>query len=404
MDNDNDYDVIVVGARCAGSPTAMLLAQQGHRVLMVDRATFPSDTLSTHVVQAPAVAALSRWGLLDAVLATGCPPIETYSFDFGPATISGTPRAVDGYSAAYAPRRYLLDKILLDAARDAGVEVREGFNMDDVLIEDGAAIGIQGHDDAGAVSFRSRVVVGADGRNSHVARIVVAGAYEERARLQYAYYTYWRDLPVDGFEIFIRPDRGFAAAATNEGLTMVVVGWPYAQKEAYKADVETNYLATLQLAPAFAERVAAATRVEPFVGGAVPGFFRVPFGPGWALVGDAGYTKDPITAQGICDAFRDAEACATAIHRSLTGEDSYAAAMAGYQRARDAAAGAIYGFTSELATLAPPPVEMQALIGAIAGNQPAMDAFVSLTAGTVSPTEFFDPANIGRLTGPPVRA
>ena len=401
---DKDYDVIVVGARCAGSPTAMLLAQQGHRVLMVDRATFPSDTLSTHVVQAPAVAALSRWGLLDAVLATGCPPIETYSFDFGPATISGTPRAVDGYSAAYAPRRYLLDKILLDAARDAGVEVREGFNMDDVLIEDGAAIGIQGHDDAGAVSFRSRVVVGADGRNSHVARIVVAGAYEERARLQYAYYTYWRDLPVDGFEIFIRPDRGFAAAATNEGLTMVVVGWPYAQKEAYKADVETNYLATLQLAPAFAERVAAATRVEPFVGGAVPGFFRVPFGPGWALVGDAGYTKDPITAQGICDAFRDAEACATAIHRSLTGEDSYAAAMAGYQRARDAAAGAIYGFTSELATLAPPPVEMQALIGAIAGNQPAMDAFVSLTAGTVSPTEFFDPANIGRLTGPPVRA
>ena len=401
---DKDYDVIVVGARCAGSPTAMLLAQQGHRVLMVDRATFPSDTLSTHVVQAPAVAALSRWGLLDAVLATGCPPIETYSFDFGPATISGRPRAVDGYSAAYAPRRYLLDKILLDAARDAGVEVREGFNMDDVLIEDGAAIGIQGHDDAGAVSFRSRVVVGADGRNSHVARIVVAGAYEERARLQYAYYTYWRDLPVDGFEIFIRPDRGFAAAATNEGLTMVVVGWPYAQKEAYKADVETNYLATLQLAPAFAERVAAATRVEPFVGGAVPGFFRVPFGPGWALVGDAGYTKDPITAQGICDAFRDAEACATAIHRSLTGEDSYAAAMAGYQGARDAAAGAIYGFTSELATLAPPPVEMQALIGAIAGNQPAMDAFVSLTAGTVSPTEFFDPANIGRLTGPPVRA
>jgi flavin-dependent dehydrogenase len=401
---DKDYDAIVVGARCAGSPTAMLLAQHGHRVLLVDRATFPSDTLSTHVVQAPAVAALSRWGLLDAVLATGCPPIGTYSFDFGAATISGTPRAVDGYSAAYAPRRYLLDKILLDAARDAGVEVREGFNMDDVLIEDGAAIGVQGHDAAGGASLRSRVVVGADGRNSHVARMVNAGAYNEQPRLQYAYYTYWRDLPVDGFEIFIRPDRGFAAAATNDGLTMVVVGWPYAQREDYKADVETNYLATLQLAPAFAERVAAATRVEPFTGGAVPGFFRVPFGPGWALVGDAGYTKDPITAQGICDAFRDAEACATAIHRSLTGEESYAAAMAGYQRARDAAAGAIYGFTSELATLAPPPAEMQALIGAIAGNQPAMDDFVSLTAGTVSPAVFFDPANTGRLTGPPVRA
>jgi flavin-dependent dehydrogenase len=236
-----------------------------------------------------------------------------------------------------------------------------------------------------------------------VARIVGAGAYNEQPRLQYAFYTYWRDLPVDGFEIFIRPDRGFAAAATNDGLTMLVVGWPYAQKEAYKADVEANYLATLQLAPAFAERVAAATRAEPFSGGAVPGFFRVPFGPGWALVGDAGYTKDPITAQGICDSFRDAEACATAIHRSLTGEQPYAAAMADYQRSRDAAAGQIYGFTSELATLAPPPAEMQALIGAIAGNQPAVDDFVSVTAGTVSPAEFFDPANIGRLTSPPVR-
>jgi flavin-dependent dehydrogenase len=401
---ENDYDVIVVGARCAGSSTAMLLARQGHRVLLVDRATFPSDTLSTHVVQAPAVAALSRWGLLDAVLATGCPPIETYSFDFGPATISGTPRAIDGHSAAYAPRRYLLDKILLDAARAAGVEVRESFNMDDVLIEDGAAVGIQGHDGNGAVTLRSRMVIGADGRNSHVARIVDARAYNEQPRLQYSYYTYWRDLPVDGFEIFIRPGRGFAAAATNDGLTMVVVGWPYAEKAAYKADVETNYLATLQLVPAFAERVAHATRVEPFSGGAVPGFFRIPFGPGWALVGDAGYTKDPITAQGISDAFRDAEACATAVHQTLTGAQPAAAAMADYQRSRDAAAGPIYGFTSELATLAPPPPEMQALIGVIAGNQPAMDDFVSLNAGTVSPAEFFDPANIARLTGAPVRA
>jgi 2-polyprenyl-6-methoxyphenol hydroxylase-like FAD-dependent oxidoreductase len=139
-------------------------------------------------------------------------------------------------------------------------------------------------------------------------------------------------------------------------------------------------------------------------GGAVPGFFRIPFGPGWALVGDAGYTKDPITAQGISDAFRDAEACATAVHQTLTGAQPAAAAMADYQRSRDAAAGPIYGFTSELATLAPPPPEMQALIGVIAGNQPAMDDFVSLNAGTVSPAEFFDPANIARLTGPPVRA
>jgi 2-polyprenyl-6-methoxyphenol hydroxylase-like FAD-dependent oxidoreductase len=246
---EDDYDVVVVGARCAGSPTAMLLAQQGHRVLLVDRATFPSDTLSTHVVQAPAVAALAKWGLLEEVLATGCPAIATYSFDFGPITISGTPRARDGYSSAYAPRRILLDKILLDAAAAAGVEVREGFNVDDLIIEDGQVTGLRGHDDNGAVTLKAKVVVGADGRNSHLARIVDAATYNEQPAHQCAYYTYWRDLPVDGFEIFIRPDRGFAAAATNDGLTMVVVGWPYAERQQYKFDVEANYLATLQLAP-----------------------------------------------------------------------------------------------------------------------------------------------------------
>ena len=397
---NNDYDVIVVGARCAGSPTAMLLARQGHRVLLVDRATFPSDTLSTHVVQAPAVAALARWGLLDQVLATGCPAIPTYRLDFGPVTISGTPKARDGYSAAYAPRRILLDKILLDAAAAAGVEVLEGFNVDDVTIEDGVATGITGHDPNGPVTLSARVVVGADGRNSHVARIVGAELYNEQPAHQYSYYTYWRDLPVDGFEIFIRPGRGFAAAATNNGLTMVVAGWPYAERQEYKADVEANYLATLQLVPAFAERIARATRVEEFVGGAVTNFFRTPFGPGWALVGDAGYNKDPITAQGITDSFRDAEACSTAIHEALTGARPYNEAMLAYQQARDADVGPIYGFTNELATLQPPPPEMQELLGAMAGNQAAMDAFVSINAGTVSPAEFFDPANLGRLLAP----
>src|ERR1700704_747310 len=115
-----EYDVIVTGARCAGSPTAMLLARKGYRVLVVDRASFPSDTLSTHIIHAPGVAALRRWGLLDAVTATGCPPIERYSFDFGPFTIAGTPRPHDGISTAYGPRRMVLDKILVDAAAAAG--------------------------------------------------------------------------------------------------------------------------------------------------------------------------------------------------------------------------------------------------------------------------------------------
>jgi flavin-dependent dehydrogenase len=132
-----DYDAIVVGARCAGSPVAMLLARRGYRVLVVDRATFPSDTVSTHLIHAPGVAALRSWGLLDEVVATGCPPIERYSLDFGPFTIAGRSQPVDGVTTAYAPRRTVLDKILVDAAVRAGAEVREGFTVEKVVVEDG---------------------------------------------------------------------------------------------------------------------------------------------------------------------------------------------------------------------------------------------------------------------------
>jgi flavin-dependent dehydrogenase len=394
----NEYDAIVVGARCAGAPTAMLLAQKGYRVLVVDRAEFPSDTLSTHLIHAPGVAALHRWGLLDQVTATGCPPIETYSFDFGPFTIAGTPRPQDGVSTAYAPRRTVLDKILVDAADHAGAEVRERFTLEDVVIEDGAVVGIRGHGNGGeTVLERARVVIGADGRNSHVAKVVGPEQYNEKPMLQWSYYTYWSGLPVDGMEIVIRPDRGWALFPTNDGLTLLVLGWPYSESKAYKADVEANYLKTLDLAPDIAERVRAATREERFAGGSVPNFFRKPFGPGWALVGDAGYTKDPITAQGISDAFRDAELCSTALDETFTGARAFEDAMSDYQQARDAHVLPMYDFTTQLATLEPPPPEMQQLLGAVHGNRDAMDAFVSITAGTVSPVEFFDPGHIGSI-------
>ena len=174
----SDYDAIVVGARCAGAPTAMLLARRGVRVLLVDRATFPSDTVSTHLVHAPGVAALSRWGLLDRVIATGCPPISTYSFDFGPFAIAGSPRPSDRIATAYAPRRTVLDKVLVDAAAEAGAEVREAFTVEDVVVEDGVVVGIKGHTAGGAsTTERARVVIGADGRNSRIARTVGADEY-----------------------------------------------------------------------------------------------------------------------------------------------------------------------------------------------------------------------------------
>jgi 2-polyprenyl-6-methoxyphenol hydroxylase-like FAD-dependent oxidoreductase len=392
------YDVIVVGARCAGSPSAMLLARMGHRVLVVDRATFPSDTVSTHVVQAPGVAALDRWGILDKVTASGCPPVETYSFDFGPVTIAGRPRPVAGHSAAYAPRRSVLDTLLIDAADAAGAEVREGFAVDEIIIEGDTVVGIRGRDRGGrTVTERATVVVGADGANSRVVRAVAPTIYHDRPPLQAGVYTYFSGLPVDGFEIFIRPFRGFAAVSTNDGLTMVVAGWPYAEHAANKRDIEGSFYQTIEIAPEFAERVRAATRQARFAGMPVPNYFRTPHGPGWALVGDAGYSKDPITAQGISNAFRDAELCAEALHAALTDTRLFDDAMADYQSTRDADSLAMYEFTCQMATLEPPPPEMQQLFAAMAHDQEAKDDFVSVVAGTVSPAAFLDPMNIGRI-------
>ena len=392
------YDAIIVGARCAGSPTAMLLARKGYRVLLVDRATFPSDTVSTHIVQPLAASALSRWGLLDRLSATGSPPIDTYTYDFGPFTLTGAPGTTEA-PLAYCPRRTILDKLLVDAAVGAGAEIREGFTVEQVLIEGGRVVGIKGHSKGGdSVTERANVVIGADGRHSLVAEAVRPEQYHEKPPLLAAYYTYWSGLPMNGrFETYIRPSRGFAAAPTHDGLTMIVVGWPYAEFDAHKQDIEGTYLDVFNLTPAFAERVKDARREARFMGAAVPNYFRKPYGPGWALVGDAGYNKDPITAQGITDAFRDAEACVTALDDAFTGARSFDEAMAGYQRARDEHVLAMYEFTCELAMLEPPPPQMQQLFGAIHGNQKAMDGFAQMNAGTISPTEFLSPENIGAI-------
>jgi 2-polyprenyl-6-methoxyphenol hydroxylase-like FAD-dependent oxidoreductase len=395
-----DYDAIVVGARCGGAPTARLLADQGYRVLVVDRASFPSDTLSTLVIHATGVAALRRWGLLGEVAASGCPPIGTYTFDFGPVVISGAPHPHEGSSTAYAPRRTVLDKILVDAAARAGAEVRERFTVEGLLTEDDAVVGIRGHDARGrSVVERAQVVIGADGWSSRVARAVQPQQYDEKPVLENAFYTFWSGLPVDGFRTTIRGDRAFAAIPTNDDLTLVLVGFPIRDAATFKANVEASYLAALEREPQFAERVRDARREARFAGGGVPNFFRKPYGPGWALVGDAGYTRDPVTAQGISDAFRDAEQCATALHEFFDGGTSFDEAMAGYQTARDRRVRPIYEFTTQLATLEEPPPDLQQLLAAVQGNQRAMDAFVSVTAGTMSPVDFFHPDHVAGILG-----
>jgi 2-polyprenyl-6-methoxyphenol hydroxylase-like FAD-dependent oxidoreductase len=398
---EGSYDAIVIGGRCAGSPTAMLLARKGHRVLLVDKATFPSDTMSTHMVHPPGVSALERWGLRERLEATGCPPVDRYSFDFGPVSVAGSPRPIDGVARGYAPRRTILDKLLIDAAAEAGAEVREGFTVEEIVSQDGVVTGIRGHAKGGSdVTEKAKVVVGADGKHSLLAKAVEPEAYNELPSQLAMYYAYWSNLPVSGFETRIRAEnrRGWAALPTHDGLTCMPFAWPREEFKANRDDIEGNLFKALALAPEFEERVRLAKRESKFIGSAeLPGYFRKPFGPGWALVGDAGYHKNPITAMGINDAFRDAELVAETLDGVFTGERSFDQGMTEYQRTRDQVAMPVYEFTAEFAALEPPPPEMQQLIGAMQNNQQAQDDFVSVQASTLAAPDFFAPENIGKI-------
>ena len=220
----NEYDAIVVGARCAGSPTAMLLARKGHKVLLVDKDHFPSDTLSTHMVHPPGIALLQQWGLLDRLIATGCPAIQRYKYDFGPFTISGRPRPIEGVDVGYGPRRMILDKLLVDAAAEAGAEIREGFTVEELLFEDGRVSGVRGHAQGGkSIAEHARVVIGADGRHSLVAKAVRPEQYNEKPPLESGYYTYWSNLPAEGFETYIRQHRGWGVVPTHDDLMRIPV-------------------------------------------------------------------------------------------------------------------------------------------------------------------------------------
>jgi 2-polyprenyl-6-methoxyphenol hydroxylase-like FAD-dependent oxidoreductase len=175
-------------------------------------------------------------------------------------------------------------------------------------------------------------------------------------------------------------------------------GWPIEEFQANRKDIEGNFFASLELKPEFAERVRAAERESKFIGSAqLPGYFRKPFGPGWVLVGDAGYHKNPITAMGINDAFRDVELVAEGLHQTFTEERPFDEAMRDYQHARDAEAAPVYDFTDDFAQLQPPPPEMQQLLGAMRENQDAMDDFVSVQAATLPAPEFFSDENVGRI-------
>jgi 2-polyprenyl-6-methoxyphenol hydroxylase-like FAD-dependent oxidoreductase len=389
------YDAIVVGARCAGAPTAMLLARRGHRVLLVDRAAFPSDTLSTHYVHQSGVAHLDRWGLLPRIAAAGAPAIREYTLDVGPFALRGTPPPIGGVHDAYSLRRSVLDRILVEAAAEAGAEVRERFPVDELLTDgDGRVTGIRSR----GTTEHARIVIGADGLNSRVAARVGAPVYGDQGTLTCAYYTYWSDVEMDGVELYLRPGAMIVAAPTNGDKIVTIVLWPNARFHEIRSDVERHFHEALALAPALAERIRGAGGRERFRGtGRLPNRFRRAYGDGWALVGDAGHHKDPILALGISDAFRDAELLALAVHAGLSGRTPLPAALAEYERRRDHLSAHGFRMTVDFARLEPPSPQLQQLLVALLDSPVERDRFFGTFAGTVRGEEYFAPENLERI-------
>lgn len=376
------YDVIVVGARVAGAATAMLLARRGLRVLAVDRARFPSDTLSTHQIQVPGVARLHRWGLLDRVRAAGTPATRRVRLDAGHAVLDGHFPAYDGVDALYSPRRTVLDALLVDAARAAGAEVRENFVVEEIVGAGDRVTGIRGFERGGApVTELAHLVVGADGKHSRVAEAVGARPYHQRAGRSFGCYTYWSGVPMAGGELYQRPGRAVAAFATNDGLVMVYAQAPMGEFADFRADVDSHYRKTLDLCGDLGDRVRDGVRAERYRATPdLPNMFRVPYGPGWALVGDAGVVMDPITAQGISNAFRDAELLTDAIVAELGGGRR---ALRAYHQKRDAAVRPMFDLTVRLAALDPPRRVDRWLLAAVADRPAEVDRFLGAFSGGI---------------------
>jgi 2-polyprenyl-6-methoxyphenol hydroxylase-like FAD-dependent oxidoreductase len=393
------YDAIIVGARCAGSPTAMLLARKGYRVLLVDRATFPSDSMRGHFIRYAGVRCLQRWGLMERVLASNCPPVRSHSVHLGDFALTGSPPMEPGITGELAPRRRVLDTILVEAAVEAGAELYEGCTVQEVLTDGDRITGIRARTKGGrTISATARIIVGADGLYSAVARAVRAPAYHVMPKLTCSYFSFWGGLPQRGIEVQVRGRLLLVSFPTNDDLVCVGVQWPAEQFSAIRTDVEASFLTSLDRAPELAERVRRGRREEHFRGtGDLPNFFRKPYGPGWALVGDAGYHKDPFSATGISDAFRDAELLVEAIDAGFQGHQPLDEALAEYEEARNRAALPQYQETCRQASFMPPPPQVLQLRAALRSNQTATDQFYGVSLGTVPAAAFYAADNMQRI-------
>lgn len=364
------YDAVIVGARCAGASTAMLLARAGAKVLLVDRQAYGSDVTSTHALMRTGVLQLQRWGLLPRIMAADTPAIRRTTFHYGEEAVRLDIKSEHGVEHLCAPRRTVLDRILVDAAREAGVDVRHGVLLSDLQPRaDGRVVGAWLKDANGERIFvRSDIVIGADGRQSTVARLVNAETYVEGIGATGCVYGYFEDLPDDGLHWHFGEGVAAGVIPTNHGQHCVFVGVPRARFAAtFQRNLEGGFR---QVAAANApglrdalDKARLVGRLRGFAG--TPGYLKQCYGPGWALVGDAAYFKDPLTAHGITDALRDAELLARAVL------DGGTQAMAGYQQARDTLSRPLFDVTDSIASFRWSLDDVKALHGALSASMRA---------------------------------
>jgi flavin-dependent dehydrogenase len=401
------FDVIVVGARCAGAALAMLLARQGAKVLLLDRSTFPSDIPHGHFIHRHGPRRLRTWGLLERV-AVRTPAVSRMLIDVGDFPLRVGNLIEDGLPWGYGPRRSTLDKLLIDAAVESGAEFREGITVSEYVLRDGCVVGVRGRAASGEeIDERATLTVGADGRRSPLARAVDARVYKHVPTVLCYYFSYWSDVETEDFELYIRTRarRVIFSFKTEDGLFAVFVGAPSEEFPDIRRDIDGAFMRTLDLAPDFAERIRAGRQQERYYGASdLPNFYRQPYGPGWALVGDAGLHKDPFLALGICDGWRDAELLANAIGDGLSARRPLDQALAEFESQRDAASAADYDQNIQEARFPPIPAPALALRAAVRNNPDEATRMLKARNQMIDPASFFNRENIARLLGQPSAA
>ncbi|MFZ5718023.1 MAG: NAD(P)/FAD-dependent oxidoreductase [Pseudomonadota bacterium] len=338
------YDVVIVGARCAGAATGLLLARQGARVLIVDHDQPGTDTMSTHALMRAGVMQLHRWGVLDAVRTSGAPPVRAASFIYGSESLTVDIRPAFGTDALYAPRRWALDSILARAASNAGAELRYGVSCRGVLrASDGRVAGVRLKTASGRLeTVTAGVVVGADGRRSTLARLVDAPILATSRHASAVVYGYFDGLQNQGYRWYWDAGAAGGMIPTHGGQSCVFLSLPDSRASDLRHRSGADLVAAARaLVPELAKDLGGASAPESLIsfGGQV-GRLRQASGPGWALVGDAGYFKDPISAHGISDALRDAEILAESIVAGRPDD---------YPRLRDALSMDLFHITDRMA-------------------------------------------------------